>query len=377
MRDDAPAPPESRPTMTTQSSRWMIALALALPTSARAQGVQAPAEVPPAPGAAGLTTREAIEAEFKRDLIRVERARIERLAALAAGQPKGEAAKTHEDIFRFAMATGLYNDAEPVAERLLRSGGATPEVAMLAELVNIVAEANRGAYEESLKSLSAAIQIGEAPGRADPGAKARAALPLPARLALVNVYAQRLIQANQYDVARRALTMIRDSAREPTLRSLAEARLAQIDLVGKPAPPIAGTTIDGQPFRLADAKGDVVLVVFWASWCLPNAEEAGRLAAFEVAHRGKGLRVVGINVDTMQDGGVPAESVMPAVRRFLLDHNVRWPNLINGPGAADYAKAFGVTEIPANVLIGRDGTILRLDLNRSNFEAAVAKALGG
>ena len=364
----------------TISRRWTTALAslmLTLPITSRAQQVQPPAEAPPAQ-AGGLATREAIEAEFRRDLIRVERARIERLAALAASQPKAEAAKTYEELFRFTMASGLYNEAEPVAERVIRSGGVPAEVAVLAELVNIVAEANRGAYQESLDSLSAAIQIGEAAAKADPGARAGdVVLPLPARLSLVNVYTQRLIQAGQYDVARRALALIRDSAREPALKSLAEGRLAQIALVGKPAPPIAGTTVDGKPVRLADYKGDVVLVVFWASWCLPNVEEAGRLASLESAYRDKGFRVLGINVDTMQDGGVPAASVMPSVRRFLLDYNVTWPNLINGPGEADYAKAFSVRDIPANVLIGRDGTILRLDLSGANLTETVTKTLGG
>lgn len=363
----------------TTPRRWttaLTALFLGLPASARAQAVQAPVEAPAA-GAAGLTTREAIEAEFRRDLIRIETARIDRLAALAAGQPKDEAARTYEEVFRFAMASGLYNQAEPVAERVLRSGEAPPEVALLAELVNIVAEANRGAYQESLDSLSAAIRTRDAAAKGDPAAKAARILPLSARLALVNVYTQRLIQSAQYDVARRALTMIRDSSGEPALKSLASGRLAQIDLIGKPAPAIAGTSVDGKPVALADFKGQVVLIVFWASWCLPNVEEAGRLAAIEDAYRARGFRILGINLDTMQDGGVPAGSVLPNVRRFLLDHNVRWPNLINGPGAADYARAFGVTEIPANVLIGRDGTVLQLDLGRANLEATVAKALGG
>ena len=62
--------------------------------------------------------------------------------------------------------------------------------------------------------------------------------------------------------------------------------------------------------------------------------------------------------------------------RFLLDYNVRWPSLINGPGDRDYAATYGITEIPANVLIGRDGKVIQLDLNRSNLERAVAKAVG-
>ena len=77
--------------------------------------------------------------------------------------------------------------------------------------------------------------------------------------------------------------------------------------IGKPAPPIAGTTIDGKPISVADSKGDVVLIVFWATWCIPNAQQAERLGVLEAALRGKGFRVVGINLDMMQDGGVAAE----------------------------------------------------------------------
>ena len=355
--------------------RWTTAVAALIaitPAAARAQQVQAHAVPASAP-----TTREAIEAEFRREMARAERGRIERLAALAAGQPKDEAAKTYAELFRHAIATGLYDAAEPVAERLIRSGEATPDVAFMAELVNIVAEADRGAYQESLDSLAAAIQTREAADKADPRARARRTLPISSRLRLASIYVERLIQTGHYDVARRALTMIRDAAREPALKSLAEARLAQVDLVGRPAPPVAGTTVDGKPLRLADFKGDVVLVVFWATWCVPNAEQAERLGVFEASHRGKGFRIIGINLDMMQDGGVPAEMVMPNVRRFLVDHNVRWPNLVNGPGDRDYARAYGVTEIPANALIGRDGTVLRLDIGEADLETALAKAVGG
>ena len=66
----------------------------------------------------------------------------------------------------------------------------------------------------------------------------------------------------------------------------------------------------------------------------------------------------------------------PAVRQFLLEYNVRWPNLINGQGNQDYARAYAVSEVPANVLIGRDDTVIHLDLARSNLEKAVARAVG-
>jgi hypothetical protein len=63
------------------------------------------------------------------------------------------------------------------------------------------------------------------------------------------------------------------------------------------------------------------------------------------------------------------------VRRFLIDRNVPWPNLINGTGDRDVAKTYGVAEVPSNVLIGRDGRVIQIDLTRSNLEKVVAKAL--
>ena len=201
-------------------------------------------------------------------------------------------------------------------------------------------------------------------------------MPLETRLALIDAYCRRLTQAGQFEVARKALRLIRDNAQDAVIKDLAASRLKRLDMLGKPAPPIAGTDVDGKPVGLAEYKGDVVLVAFWASWCLPNAEEISWFEQVDRSYRGRGFRVLGINLDAAQDGGQKLETVTPNIRRFLLDHNVRWPNLINGPGDRDYAGAYGVTEIPANVLIGRDGTVINLDLTRSNLEAAVAKAVG-
>src|SRR5207244_1947242 len=111
------------------------------------------------------------------------------------------------------------------------------------------------------------------------------------------------------------------------------------------------------PFNLADAKGKVVLVDFWASWCLPSAAEVESLQQVAETYRSRGFQIVGINLDTLQDGGEKLETVLPNIRRFLLDQNILWPTLINGSGDADYARAYGVTEIPANVLIAKDGTV--------------------
>ena len=351
------------------------ALALAQPPAggaiqARPEPKKAAAE---APGAAADPV-EAIDREYARGLERLERQKLESLAKLAAGQAPEPANATYEALFTFAITRGLFREAEPIAERARQAPGASARVASLALLVDMVAEADRGEFDRSLESLVAAVRAADhAKGE---GARPGAALPVSAQLSLLDAYYQLLLRAGRYDVARKALATVRDKAEGAEIKDFAADRLAHLGLIGRPAPPIAGADVDGKPFRLAEANKDgPVLVVFWASWCPPCAEEVGWIDRAYQAHRAQGLRVVGIDLDAAQ-GGLEAAAVLPTVRRFLIDHNVRWPTLVNGAGELDFAKAFGVTEIPANFLIGRDGKVLRIDLTGSNAEAAIAGAVG-
>ena len=138
---------------------------------------------------------------------------------------------------------------------------------------------------------------------------------------------------------------------------------------------IQGNELDGKPVSLANFKGQVVLVVFWASWCLPSSTEVAWLDQMYTTYQSRGFRILGINLDTLQSDSPKIETFMPNVRRFILDHNIRWPNLINGTGAHDYARAYGVVEIPTNVLIGRDGTVIHLDLSRKNLDTVIARSV--
>ena len=193
-------------------------------------------------------------------------------------------------------------------------------------------------------------------------------LDTSALLAICEAYYQRLIQGDQFEAARNAFRLVLKESDNPAVKGFCSSRLNQLDMIGKPAPAIQGTDLDGKPVSLAELKGNVVLVVFWASWCLPSSAEVAWLDQVYSTYQKRGFRVLGINVDALQNDGPKLETVMPNIRRFLLDHNVRWPNLINGTGANDYARAYGVAEIPANVLIGRDGNVIHLDLSRKNLD---------
>lgn len=357
-----------------------LALVL-LPSGSKAQqAAERPPQaitVSPVPAAnAAAQALQAINDDYNRQLLQLERNRLDRLAGLAASQPAGEAAQTYEILFRLAIANNLFAEAEAAADRVRSSPDITsPVVRLLAETVNIIATADRGAFDESLADLGRLVGAGAS--GAKPGAPVPAAvLDTPSLLSLCGAYYQRLVQAGRFDVARKAFALLNRESTNPDIKEFSAHRLRQLELIGKPAPEIKGTDVDGRPFDLAASKGNVVLVVFWASWCLPNAAEVAWLDQVYSENRERGFRVVGINLDTLQNGGTRAEAVMPGVRRFLLDHNVRWPNLINGQGPADYAAAYGVTEIPSNVLIGRDGSVIQVDLSRKNLDQAVARAVG-
>jgi thiol-disulfide isomerase/thioredoxin len=318
-------------------------------------------------------TIQTINEDYTQELLQLERRRLQRLARLAARQNGADAAATYEQLFRLAIASNLFREAEPAAKALLSTGSPSIVANGLAHLMKVIAEADRGDYEASVESLRQAIA--ERERTAQSGAR-RAALPTDEVVEICDAYYQRLLQGGQLDNARKALRILLEHAQRPVVKEFLSSRLKRLDLVGKPAPGIAGTDIDGKPFRLADARGKVVLVVFWASWCLPCAAEIESLQQVEQAHSRRGLQIVGINLDVAQAGGQKLETVLPNIRHFLLDHNVNWPTLTNGQGENDYASAYGVTEIPANVLIARDGTIAHIDLVQKNLEPVVARAVG-
>jgi peroxiredoxin len=316
---------------------------------------------------------EAIIAAYNQELLQVERRRLERLARLAGRQNPATAAATYEHLFRLAIAGNLLRDAEPIAETVVNNGSSSPTTTALAYLVKVLAETDREAYPQSLESLRRLVEETDKAAR---GAAPKAVLQTSEAVAICDAYFQQLVHRDQLEIAKQAFQLLRERVRSPALVEFVSGRLKRLEMVGKPAPPIQGTDLDGKPFNLADAKGKVVLVVFWASWSLPNGAEVEGIQQVADTYRARGFGVVGINLDALQDGGPKLETVMPNVRRFLLDHNVRWPTLINGSGEKDYAAAYGVTEIPANVLIGRDGVVAQIDLVQKNLEPVIARVVG-
>lgn len=114
---------------------------------------------------------------------------------------------------------------------------------------------------------------------------------------------------------------------------------------GTPAPAFASVTPSGQPSALADHRGRVVLVDFWATWCPPCVASMPTLQRLHERYSDAGLVVLGVN----QEAG---EEVM--VRDFLAKKGITFPSVMDD---GHIARDYGVFSFPTSFLIGRDGVV--------------------
>ena len=315
--------------------------------------------------------RAKLGAEFQKRLAELEGRRIAALADLAERQKdSGEADAAYRAVFYRAIAQDQYEAAAEAADRYLQADGGKPRLKALATFIKVVATADRGDYDRSLSELERFIHHHGGPG--DPGKQ----LDPATIFAVGGAYLERLIQAGRYDIARKVCELAVKGHPDPAVQRHFQARLARLDMLDKPAPPIAGSDVDGETVRLADLKGKVVLVDFWATWCAPCVAQLPELNDLYERYHDRGLEVLGVNVDAAREGLRDKGAVRRTVRRFLIDMNVPWPVVVAGEGRGDVLDAYGVTDIPALFLIDREGKVVQFEQRGEALEKAIAKALG-
>jgi peroxiredoxin len=106
--------------------------------------------------------------------------------------------------------------------------------------------------------------------------------------------------------------------------------------------------LDGKPVKLSALRGDrVVLVVFWATWCMPCLQEMPALMETYAEYRGQGLEILGVVVAMDQT----KEGVQEFVTKRSVPYPVLWDENLK------VMSRYRVDAIPQNFLIGRDGVI--------------------
>lgn len=145
------------------------------------------------------------------------------------------------------------------------------------------------------------------------------------------------------------------SSRREVLQALGALGLASAGLtrahanalkVGEPAPPATLTTLDGAAISTHQLLGQVVILTFWATWCVPCRQELPLLSAYAQANAARGLAVLGFSLDGPDN--------LPEVRQVA--KSLSFPvGLLGSDRLGGYGR---IWHIPVNFTIDRQGHLV-------------------
>ncbi len=132
-----------------------------------------------------------------------------------------------------------------------------------------------------------------------------------------------------------------------------------------PALELPGSTA---PVSLAQLRGKVVFVDFWASWCGPCKQSFPWMNEMQAKYGAKGLQIVGVNVDAKRADADKFLAEVPANFRVAFD------------AQGDTPKRYQIKGMPSSVLVGPDGKVIQVHTGfradeRKQLEDAIVAAL--
>lgn len=143
---------------------------------------------------------------------------------------------------------------------------------------------------------------------------------------------------------------------------------ASAQQIGKPAPVFDLPSTTTPNLRLADLKGRVVLVDFWASWCAPCKQSFPWMNDMQAKYGPKGLTIIGVNVDRKREDA----------DRFLAGTPAKFAVAYDTTGKV--AQSYQPQGMPTSFLIGADGVVRNVHVgfregDRDELERELAAAL--
>ena len=132
---------------------------------------------------------------------------------------------------------------------------------------------------------------------------------------------------------------------------------------GESAPACSAQLLEGdRSVRLADYRGKVVYLDFWASWCAPCRESFPFMNELQRELADKGLHILAVSVDKTAD----------EARRFLVRYPAQFATALDAPGACP--AAYRLEGMPSSYVIGRDGIVRAVHIGfRSGDKAEIRR----
>jgi len=127
---------------------------------------------------------------------------------------------------------------------------------------------------------------------------------------------------------------------------MAAAGIAQADTEREPLSTHKLAALDGTTTTLANYRGEILVVNFWASWCAPCRRELPLLDQWNTAWTGRGARVIAISIDSDAN----------KAKRFADEMKLTLAVMHDGPDGL--ARVLDIPTVPYTLLLDRDGNVV-------------------
>lgn len=147
---------------------------------------------------------------------------------------------------------------------------------------------------------------------------------------------------------------------------------------GAKVPDFDFTDFSGQPHRFSEFQGRYVLLDFWATWCSPCLADLPRLKESYLKYRAKGFEIIGMNSETLGQDQVDAEFIRDSAaraREIVSNRGITWVQATNDTSVPVAVKVFGVDNLPAKILVDRDGRMVARVKTTAELDQLLASLL--
>ena len=138
-------------------------------------------------------------------------------------------------------------------------------------------------------------------------------------------------------------------------------------IVGKPLPAFELQTAGGKSIKLSSVKGNVVLVDFWASWCIPCRAAIPHLKGLYKQYHAKGFEIVSISIDQNNK----------AWKNAMLKEAMPWQQGIDkyedGKDASVMMNALGIQSVPFAIVLDAEGNVILINPTSSDIDIQLKK----